>query len=68
MDEDQLLLRPTKPPPAGITEGEYQRAEDMAFIKAKLADMAFIKAKLAQLRREMGLFSIILGGAALVIL
>ena len=57
MDEDQLLPRPCKPPPAGISEGEYQRAEDMAFIKAQLA----------QLRREMGLFFIILGGAALAI-
>ena len=29
MDEDQLLLRPAKPPPAGISEDEYRHAEDL---------------------------------------
>jgi hypothetical protein len=38
MDEDQLFLPPcTKPPPGGISEAEYQCAEDMAFIKAQLS-------------------------------
>jgi hypothetical protein len=30
---------PAKPPPAGISEGEYQRADDMEFIKAQLAQL-----------------------------
>jgi hypothetical protein len=58
MDEDQLFLRPTKPPPAGISEDAYRMADDVAFIKAQLA----------QMRREMALFYIIFGSAALVIL
>jgi hypothetical protein len=37
MDEDQLFLRPSKPPPAGISE--YQHADDMDFIKAQLAQL-----------------------------
>ena len=58
MDEDQLFLRPAKPPPAGISEDAYQRADDMDFIKGQLAE----------LRREMALFYVIFGSAALVIL
>jgi hypothetical protein len=58
MDEDQLFLRPTKPPPAWISEDAYRMAEDLDFIKAQLA----------QLRREAALFYVIFGSAALVIL
>jgi hypothetical protein len=57
MDEDQLFFRPTKPPPAGISEDEYRCAEGVAFIKAQLA----------RLRREMELFVVMLGGAAVAI-
>ena len=58
MDEDQLFLRPAKPPPAGISEDEYRHAEDLAFIKAQLA----------QLRREIALLYVMVGGTALAIL
>jgi hypothetical protein len=37
MDEDQLFLRPAKSPAAGISEDEYRRADDLAFIEAQLA-------------------------------
>jgi hypothetical protein len=39
MDEDQLFLRPAKPPRAGISEDEYRHADDMDFIKAQLAQL-----------------------------
>jgi hypothetical protein len=39
MDEDQLFLSPAKPPPAGTSEAEHQRADDMDFIKAQLAQL-----------------------------
>ena len=58
MDEDQLFLRPTRPPPAGISEDAYRMADDLDFIKAQLA----------HLRREIALFHVIFGSAALVIL
>jgi hypothetical protein len=47
MDEDQLFLCPAKPPPAGICEDEYLRAEDMAFIKAQLTRMPAVIARAA---------------------
>jgi hypothetical protein len=43
MDEDQLFLRPTKPPSTGIGEDAYRRAEDMAFIKVQLAQLPTVK-------------------------
>jgi hypothetical protein len=39
MDEDQLFLRPAKPPPAGISEDVYQLTDDLDFIKAQLAQL-----------------------------
>jgi hypothetical protein len=47
MDEDQLFLRPAKPPPAGISEDAYQRADDLDFIKAQLARMPAVIARAA---------------------
>jgi hypothetical protein len=47
MDEDQLFLRPTKPPPIGISGDEYQRAEDVAFIKAELTRLPAVIAHAA---------------------
>jgi hypothetical protein len=47
MDEDQLFLHPAKPPPAGTSEAEYQRTEDMAFIRAELARMPAVIARAA---------------------
>jgi hypothetical protein len=43
MDEDQLFLRPCQPPSAVTSEGEYQRAGDIAFIKAQLAQLPTVK-------------------------
>jgi hypothetical protein len=35
MDEDQLFLRPAKPPPAGISETEYRIADELDCLKAQ---------------------------------
>jgi hypothetical protein len=39
MDEDQLFLRPAKPPPAGIDEHTYRIMDDLDFLKAQLAQV-----------------------------
>jgi hypothetical protein len=39
MDEDQLFLRPRKPPPTGISEDLYRLTDDLDFIKAQLAQL-----------------------------
>ena len=39
MDEDQLFLRPAKPPPAGISEDLYRITDDLDFLKAQLAQV-----------------------------
>ena len=36
MDEDQLFLRPAKPPPAGISEDVYRTIEPSDFTTARL--------------------------------
>jgi len=42
MDEDQLLLRPAKPPPAGISEDAYRITDDLDFIKQQLSQLSRI--------------------------
>ena len=62
MDEDQLFLRPTKPPPTGISEDSYRIADDLDFIKSQLARLPT--------RRELALrpLYVMFGSAGLVIL
>lgn len=42
MDEDQLFLRPAKPPPAGISEHTYRIIDDLDCIKAQLSQLSRI--------------------------
>jgi hypothetical protein len=42
MDEDQLFLCPTKPPPAGIAEDTYRITDDLDFIKKQLSQLSRI--------------------------
>jgi hypothetical protein len=39
MDEDQLFLFPTKPPPSGIDEHTYRMLDDLDCLKAQLAQI-----------------------------
>jgi hypothetical protein len=42
MDEDQLFLRPAKPPPAEISEHTYRIIDDLDCIKAQLSQLSRI--------------------------
>jgi hypothetical protein len=48
MDEDQLFLRPTKPPPGGISEDLYQIVDAYNFTKAQLAKTAGVASRNAR--------------------
>jgi hypothetical protein len=39
MDEDQLFLRPVKPPPAGIDEHTYRMLDNLDCLKAQLTQI-----------------------------
>jgi hypothetical protein len=64
MDEDQLFLRPAKPPPAGISEDAYRISDDLDFIKLQLSHLW------ADVRRAamLGMLGMIGGAAAAVTL
>jgi hypothetical protein len=42
MDEDQLFLRPAKPPPAAISEAEYRIIDDLDCIRGQLSRLSRI--------------------------
>jgi hypothetical protein len=63
MDEDQLFLRPTKAPPAGLSEDLYRIINDLDFLKAQLTQVP----RRQELWRAVALGMIIAAGVSVTL-